>query len=437
MPDLLSNAFAFVFALGVIIFVHESGHLIVAKFFDTRVLTFSLGFGKRLWGFERGETDYRVSLVPLGGYVRLGGEDPNEVSEDPRDFLNKPRWQRVLVYLAGPVMNIILSVGLIAVLFMVGIQVPMLQNVEPVVGFVEEQSAGEAAGVVVGDRIVGVDGEPTASWEDVQFALMTSPERSVSLSIERGERRFDIDVTPRMVEKYEFGDAGLYPLYLPRVTQIFDDSPAAAAGFWVGDELRTVDGRPIGDSAGFIEIIQESPGRLLEVGVLRDGREVTLEVTPDGPVGEARIGIGLGVLQRYGPVKAVVESAKYNFDIARQTFAVLGKIATGHLGARSISGPIEIAAMSGAAVRSGFRNLLYLMGLISISIGILNLLPIPMLDGGQISVLLIESLRQRDLSLVVKERIQQVGFYMIVMLMVVVLYFDIVKNLPEGLLPGS
>ena len=122
MPDLLSNAFAFVFALGVIIFVHESGHLIVAKLFDTRVLTFSLGFGKRIWGFERGETEYRVSLVPLGGYVRLGGEDPSEVGDDPRDFLNKPRWQRVLVYLAGPAMNVILSVLLIAVLFMVGIQ---------------------------------------------------------------------------------------------------------------------------------------------------------------------------------------------------------------------------------------------------------------------------------------------------------------------------
>ena len=147
MPDLLSNALAFIFALGVIIFVHEAGHLLVAKYFDMRVLTFSLGFGKRLWGFERGGTDYRVSLVPLGGYVRLGGEDPTESTEDPRDFLNKPRWQRILVYLAGPAMNIVLSIVLIAVLFMVGIQVPMLQNIEPVVGLVAEGSAGKAAGV--------------------------------------------------------------------------------------------------------------------------------------------------------------------------------------------------------------------------------------------------------------------------------------------------
>ena len=437
MPDLLSNAFGFILALGVIIFVHEAGHLIVAKMFDTRVLTFSLGFGKRLWGFRRGETEYQVSLFPLGGYVRLGGEDPGEESSDPRDFLNKPRWQRILVYLAGPAMNIVLSVVLIAGLFMVGIQVPMLQTVEPIVGFVQEGSAGEAAGVTVGDRVVEVDGEATESWEDVQFALMTSPEQAVALGIDRDGLRLDVVVTPEKVEKYEFGDAGLGPRYLPRVTQIFGDSPAEAAGFRVGDEIRTVDGRPIIDSNGFVEVIQESPGRQVEVMVLRDGAETTLTVVPDGPAGEARIGIGLGVLQRYGPVQAVVESVKYNIDIAEQTFAVLGKIFTGQLGARSISGPIEIAAMSGAAVRSGFRNLIYLMGLISISIAILNLMPIPMLDGGQICVLLIESVRQRDLSLVVKERIQQVGFYMIVMLMVVVLYFDLVKNLPEGLLPGS
>jgi regulator of sigma E protease len=437
MPDLLSNTLAFILALGVIIFVHEAGHLIVAKMFDTRVLTFSLGFGRRLWGFRRGETDYRVSLVPLGGYVRLGGENPGEESADPRDFLNKARWQRILVYLAGPAMNIVLSVVLIAVLFMIGIQVPMLQTVEPVVGFVEEGSAGEAAGVKVGDRVVAVDGKPAESWEDVQFALMTSPGRPVSLDLERDAERLEVEVTPALVEKYEFGDAGLYPQYLPRVTQVFDDSPAEAAGFRTGDEIRTVDGRPITDSNGFVEVIQRSPGRRVEVLVLRDGAETVLAVVPEGPEGEARIGIGLGVLQRYGPVQAIVESVRYNIDIARQTFAVLGKIVTGQLGARSISGPIEIAAMSGAAARTGFRNLLYLMGLISISIAILNLMPIPMLDGGQIFVLLIESVRQRDLSVVVKERIQQVGFYMIVMLMVVVLYFDLVKNLPEGLLPGS
>jgi len=437
MSDLLSNTLAFVFALGVIIFVHEAGHLIVAKLFGTRVLTFSLGFGKRLWGFTRGETEYRVSLVPLGGYVRLGGENPDEVSDDPRDFLNKPRWQRILVYLAGPGMNILLSIVLIAGLFMVGIQVPMLQNLEPIVGYVEEGSPAETAGIVPGDHVVRVADEEVDNWEDVQFALMTSPGQPVVLELDRAGERLRVTVTPRKVEKYEFGEAGLAPRYLPRVTQVFKDSPAAAADFRVGDEIRSVGGRPISDSAGFVKVVQESAGRSIEVTVLRDAERVTLSVVPEGSTGEGRIGIGLGVLQRYGPVRAVIESVRYNINVASQTFAVLGKIFSGSLGARSISGPIEIAAMSGAAVRSGFRNLIYLMGLISISIAILNLLPIPVLDGGQIFILLIESARRRDLSLKFKERVQQVGFYAIIMLMVVVLYFDLVKNIPDGLLPGG
>ena len=226
MPDLLSNTLAFVFALGVIIFVHEAGHLIVAKLFGTRVLTFSLGFGKRLFGFEHGETEYRVSLVPLGGYVRLGGENPDEITDDPREFLNKPRWQRVLVYLAGPAMNIILSVVLIAGLFMVGIEVPMLQNLDPIVGFVEESSPAADAGLLAGDRIVAIDNDAVENWEEVQFALMTSPDRPLLLSVDRDGERFEASVTPRRVEKYEYGDAGLLPQYLPRITQVSSCSPA-------------------------------------------------------------------------------------------------------------------------------------------------------------------------------------------------------------------
>lgn len=437
MTDLLSNTLAFIFALGVIIFVHEAGHLIVAKMFDTRILTFSLGFGKRVWGFQRGETDYRVSLVPLGGYVALGGENPEEVTDDPREFLNKPRWQRVLVYLAGPAMNIILSILLIAGLFMVGIEVPMMQTLDPIIGFVEESSAASEVGLQAGDRILTVDGDAVDNWEQIQFALATSPETPVALQVDRDGEVFDTTITPRKVPKYEYGDAGMWARYLPRITQVSGGSPAERAEFRIGDEIRSVDGRPISSSTELVEIIQVSGGRPIEVEVLRDTQQVMLSVTPEGEEGAAVIGVGLGVLQRYGPGRAVIESLRYNVNIARQTFSVVGRMISGRLGARSISGPIEIAAMSGAAVRSGFRNLIYLMGLISISIAILNLMPIPVLDGGQITVLLIEGIRRRDLSLKVKERINMVGFYAVIMLMVVVLYFDLVKNLPAGLLPGS
>ena len=432
--NLLSNTAAFVFALGVIIFFHEFGHLLAAKAFNVRVLTFSLGFGRRLWGFKRGETDYRVALFPLGGYVQLGGEDPSEVTDDPREFANKPRWQRVVVYLAGPAMNAVLSVALLAVVFMLGMEVAALREVPPVVGVVAEESPAATAGLEPGDRIEAVDGKPVSRWDDVHFALLTSPGRAVELTLRRDGQSLSVTVVPDVVPRYEFGDAGVFPQLLPRIAQVLEDSPAAIAGFVLGDEVRAVDGRSVSSSRDFIAQIEERPGRAATVEVMRDGRLQTLTVTPRSEDGVGKIGVVIGYYQRYGPVAALGASVRYNIDIVRQTFAALAKIVTGRLAARSaLSGPIEIAALSGAAARSGFKVLLHLMGIISISIGILNLLPIPILDGGQITVLLFEGLRRRDLSLKVKERIQQVGFALVVVLMVMVLYFDLVKNLP---LPG-
>jgi regulator of sigma E protease len=437
--NVLSNTLAFVFALGVIIFVHEAGHLLVAKAFNVRVLTFSLGFGRRLFGVRRGETDYRVSLVPLGGYVRLGGEDPAEVDpDDTREFLNKPRWQRVLVYLAGPAMNVVLAILLIAAVFMVGVEVSAIPDVPPVVGHVVEGSPADRAGLAVGDEVVEIAGKPVDSWDEVQFAFLTAPERAVPLTVLRGGERRALTVTPDKVPKYEFGDAGALPKQLPTVSTVVAGSPAEAAGFRPGDEIRGVDGRSIGSGNDFVEYVESRPGQALTVEVLREGLPVEVEVVPrlDGKVG--RIGVNLSYFQRFGPLESFVQSARFNLQITRQTFQMLGKILTGEVAAKSaFSGPIEIAALSGAAARTGLRSLVQLMGLISISIAILNLLPIPVLDGGQIAILLVESVRRRDLSLRVKERIHQVGFVLIMALMVMVLYFDVVKNAPAGLIPGS
>ncbi|HSS77696.1 MAG TPA: site-2 protease family protein [Thermoanaerobaculia bacterium] len=185
--DILTNLLAFAFALGVIIVVHEAGHLMVAKAFGVRVLTFSIGFGRRLWGFTRGDTEYRVSLVPLGGYVRLGGENPDEISDDPREFLNKPRWQRILVYLAGPAMNVLLAIILIAGLFMAGIEVMSLPDTPPVIGGVEAGTSAAQAGLQRGDLILKVKGEAVEDWNAVVFALIASPDRPVPLTIRRGQ----------------------------------------------------------------------------------------------------------------------------------------------------------------------------------------------------------------------------------------------------------
>jgi regulator of sigma E protease len=439
MSAILTNLLAFAFALGVIIFVHEGGHLLMAKSFGMRVLTFSLGFGRRLWGFTRGETDYRVSAIPLGGYVRLGGENLEEATGDPREFLSKPRWQRVMVYVAGPFMNVVLAIALFSALFMVGIAVPNPAGIPSVVGAVEPGSSAAAAGIARGDRIVAANGEAVSSWQDLGFALVTSPGKPLHLTFDRGGRTLQATVTPQRDPRNEVGDfAGLFPSVRPQVTDVRDATPAAAAGFRTGDEIRAVDGHPIADNRDFVAYIEKRAGQPVEIQVLRDGRLMTLPVVPKLENGRGIIGIGIGFYQRYSPGQAVVESVRYNVQIVVETFRLIGKIFTRQISAKgALAGPIEIAAESGAAARTGFKYLLHLMGFISISIAILNLMPIPILDGGQIFILLIEGVIRRDLSLRLKEVIAQVGFVMILLLMFVVIWFDISKHLPTHLLPGS
>ncbi len=438
MIDILGNALAFIFALGIIIFVHESGHYLAAKGFGMRVLTFSLGFGKRLWGFQRGETEYRLAALPLGGYVKLSGEEPGEGGDDPRDFPNRPRWQRIVVYLAGPAMNAVLAVLLVAVLFMVGIEVPALQNIPTEVGTVEPGSAGAAAGILPGDDVVAVNGKSVERWQEVAFAVMTSVGREVTLELERDGRRLTVRVVPQKLPEVDLGDAGIYPRVLPRIARVVPGSPAESAGLQLGDEVRGVDGRRLANPAEFVEYIEGKRGVEVRVEVLRAGAPLTLAVVPADQDGKGKIGVGLSIAQRYGPWRALVESVRFNGEIARQSLVVVGKIFTREVKARSaLAGPIEIAAQSGAAARSGLKNLVYLIAVISVSIGLLNLFPVPLLDGGQILLLLVESVIRRDLPLALKERINQVGLVLIVLLMATVLVFDITKNLPAFLRPGT
>lgn len=432
MINTLQTILSFLFALGVIIVVHEAGHLLVAKAFGVRVLTFSVGFGRRIWGVQRGETEYRVSLVPLGGYVRLSGENPEEATSDPRDFLSKPRWQRILVYLAGPAMNVILALLIFAGLFMVGIQIPFLPDVPPVVGLVETGSSAAAQGIQVGDRIVTVNGRAVESWQNVLMSLISSrPGSEVQLTLERGGQRIEKSVMPTDIKNQGRDSAGLYPLLRPQIIKVLSSSPAEKAGFRSGDEIRTINGRPVADNKDFIAQIEKQPGKSVVVEVARDGQPLSVTVIPRNDNGIGKIGAEIGVFQKYGPLRAFSMSARYNVLIVRETLSILGKVFTREVSAKSaFAGPIEIAKQSGDAARRGFKELIYLMGFLSISIAFMNLLPIPILDGGQILILLIEEVIRRDLSLQFKEVVSQVGFFMILALMAMVIYFDIGKLLP-------
>ncbi len=433
MPHFVSTLLAFAFVIGVIIFVHEAGHFLVAKAFGMRVLAFSLGFGRRLWGFRRGDTEYQIAMLPLGGYVKLAGEEPEEGGEggdDPRDFLNRPRWQRIVVYLAGPFMNLVLSVSLIAGLFMVGVDVPALQKIPTVVGQVEADSPAARAGIEPGDRILAVDGHRVDRWQDVLFAVMTSIGRPVELRLDHAGSERAISVVPIRPKGYDFGEIGIYPKVLPTIGQVVAASPAAQAGFQVGDKVRAVDGRPILSPSDFVAYVEKRPDKVIAVEVLRKESLATLHVTPAAQDGKGKIGVLLTVEQHFPPLEAISESVRFNFDIARQSLAVIGKIFERRVEAKSaLAGPIEIAAQSGAAARTGFKSLLYVMAVLSVSIGLLNLFPVPLLDGGQITVLLIESLARRDLSVTVKIRLAQVGLAFIVLLMATVIWFDLSKTL--------
>ena len=439
MFDFLLYPLAFVLGLGIIVFVHEFGHHAVAKLFGVRVVTFSLGFGKRLWGFRHNGTDYRVSAVPLGGYVRMGGELPDEHTGDPSEFLSKPRWQRIIVYLAGPAMNVVLSIAVIAAVFMSGIDVQALQGLPPVVGFVEEDSAAQAAGLTPGDRIVKLDGKPVEEWKEVSFILMTSPERPIPVELRRGNEVLSAVITPKKDPVREFGVAGVYPELRLRISQVVEGQPAEAAGFVPGDEPRSVGGRPVNDGNEFVEQLQAHGGGDVEIEVLRGKQLVSLVVTPrlSEEDGKWKIGVVLGIYRPLPLGEAIAESVAYNIEIVVNTGRILGKLFTREISAKSsLSGPIEIAAISGQAAKRGFKDWLFMVGFLSISIGLMNLLPIPILDGGHITILVIESVMRRDMSLIVKERITQVGFMMLMTLMAVVIFFDLAKNLPS-LIPGS
>lgn len=421
----------FLFVLAVIIFVHEAGHLIVAKLFNVRVLTFSLGFGKRLFGFERGGTDYRVSLIPLGGYVRLGGENPDEVSDDPREFLNKPRWQRILVYLAGPAMNYVLASAVVTTLLIVGAPVPnLILDVDPVVGAIEPGSAAGQAGLEAEDVILEIDGTEIDSWQDLALLTSGAPGRPLAVVYERGGERRQTTLTPIKVEPHGYGDAGIEPVIAPQLTLIVPGGRAEGVGLQVGDELLSIDGRPIADPDDFVSHLQTHPDVPVAIGIRRAGVESVVTVTPQGVEGVGKIGVNLGYQAPLGFFKAFTTSLSYCVELTKSTFAVLGRILSGRASVKAnISGPLDIAEMSHRMAQAGWAPLFNLIALLSVSIAIFNLLPIPLLDGGQIFVLLVETVRGRDLSLTVKERIQQVGLVLVLALMASILALDFLKRL--------
>jgi regulator of sigma E protease len=429
----LTNLAALIPVLGVIIFFHEFGHFITAKAFRMRVFIFSFGFGRRLLGFKWGDTDLRVSMIPLGGYVKLEGEPEDHISEDTstlgdgRDFTARPRWQRFVVYLAGPVFNGILAIAAFTALFMFGFGVDAVLRDRPVIGAVEAGSPAAGAPLLPGDEILAIDGAAKKDWEDALVAIVIRPDRPLQVRVRRGaeEKEFTIRSTSAAARD-GMGQIGVSPLV--RIGQVLPNSAAQRAGLRDDDGILAVGGKPITSFGDIPGILGSSPPGPVSLQLLRDGAIVELSVTPEN----GRIGVtNKTILRKLGFREAVREAFAATWNLTRQTFQILHGLVTASISPKAaLSGPLGIAKASGDAARSDapLLALLFLVATLSVSVGILNLFPLPPLDGGHLAVLAAESVIRRDLSLRVKMWIMNAGAMVLFLLIGLVLYSDLSKT---------
>ena len=428
----MTNILAFVFVLGVLIFVHELGHFLMARRIGVRVLTFSLGFGPKLLSVRRGETEYCISAIPLGGYVKMAGENPEDARTGADDeFLSKTKWQRFQVLFMGPVMNLVLALVVMALVLYQGAKVPSFQDEPVVIGSFEPNSAGQAAGLQIGDRIVMVDGKPVANWEEFSMAILPKAKRTVSLVVERNGQAAEKQVVPTAVGKFELGETGVRPIMRPQLVTISPGEPASEADLRPGDVVVAVQDERSPTRERIIEIIKANEKRPLRFEILRGGQMLTVSVTPRKTEGMVRIGSQISPTELHdiqpGVFEAIKMSFQQNWEWSTLIVKTLIGLFTRETSVKQLMGPVAIADLSGSAAEQGWVQLFSLMAMISLNLGLLNLMPIPVLDGGHIAILALEGLSRRDFSMKVKEKMLLAGFVLLLMLMVTVIYNDLTR----------
>lgn len=417
------------------ILIHEFGHYAVAKWLGVRVEQFAIGFGKRLIGFRKGETDYRINAIPLGGYVKMSGENPmDQRTDDPREFLNHSRWHRFLIAIAGPTMNILLAIVLLTTVYMVHYEYPAVYDQAPVIGWVLKDTAAAKAGFQTGDRITRIDDIQNPTWEQVELKEALSPAQPLSVQIERDGQSISKTVTPEPTGVDQIGFAGWTPKEQNVViTDLVEGMPADKAGLKEGDKILSMDGKPVPALAAMIETLKVTKDKPITLTVLRKGEEKTFTVQP--VLYDKSYRIGIGSMEMKVKTLPFAEALQLSLHENRQNalliLELVKKMVQHKISVRSIEGPIRIGQAAGeAARRKGWTPLMQLTAAISLNLGVFNLLPIPILDGGVILFLLIEGLMRRDISLNIKERVYQAAFVFLVLFAVMVIYNDLVKTIP-------
>ena len=508
---------AFIFVIGILVFIHELGHFLLAKWSGVRVEKFSLGFGKKIFGVRKGETEYLLCALPLGGYVKmygegsegnfivdkvdpgsdadkagfrpgdrivsiegieltsfprwkqleaslekepakdyqfvlerddkkiditakagsLGGADTYSEKEYPRGFSNQPLLNRLLIVVAGPFMNFLLPFFFLPIVYMIGISVPAYLEQAPVIGYIKPGSLAEEAGFMKGDKILEIEGTEVSDWKDVNIELQTNPDALLNIEVDRGGVRKDIPVKAQASSEGMVAIGFGEPIKA-RVGTVVAGTPADKADLQKGDEILEVNGAKIKDWDHMASIVKENSGKEVTLLIKRQGKEMTKLITPETSVETGKGAIGISpyqeeIVKKYGFFQAIVNGVKEAANMIAEVVVLLfgflyklvtGKIALGTAG-KSLAGPILIAKVSGAAAENGIAQLLQFTCFISINLAVINLFPIPMLDGGHVLYLIIESIKKKPLSQRTLEISQKIGLTILIFIMFVAIYNDL------------
>jgi regulator of sigma E protease len=445
-----NSIFAFIVVLGVLIFVHELGHFLVARLCGVGVEKFSLGFGPRLIGKKIGITDYRVSAIPLGGFVKMVGDEPGadiDPENIPISFENKSVFKRMSIVAAGPLSNFGLAVFIFYVIF----QTFGMELIQPVVGSVVEEAPVPTQGFALEDRILAIDGVPVKSWRDITEATSASDGRPLSFTVRRQDADLTIKVVPTLkagsnlfgeeITQYSV-NISPFPVLKPIIGDVHEDTPAQRAGLQKNDLIIAVNGKKVASWKEMAGIISESKGKEMVLAVLRENTELVIKVVPElvseknvAGQNSQRYMIGIAATavsplvftQKLNPLQALGESVYRTYDITRLTIVSVVKLIQGRISAKTLGGPIMIAEMAGQQAKEGMLNLLFFIAVLSINLGVLNFLPIPVLDGGHLLFFLVEAIKGSPVKTRVREVSQQVGVLILVMLMIFVFYNDIMR----------
>ena len=434
---MITNIISFLVVLGILIFVHELGHFIIAKRSGVGVLKFSLGFGPKIVSKTMGETEYQISAFPLGGYVKIVGENPeDEVSEKDRvrSFSGKSIWTRMAIIIFGPFMNLFLSFVLLCLVALIGYTIPAFMEAPPRIGWVEPDTPAQRSGIHPGDLITRINHRKVSNWEEVKFILASNPNARLRLDIEREGLSLTKELIPEERGLFGSGYAGLQPEWLPLIKKVLKGEPADLAGLREGDLVLAIDGEEMGHWIQMAMTIWKHPDKTLTFTVKRGQEILSFPITPKAmETDEKTIGLigisnpGETIFKQYGPFRAVIWGGRETLQLAKKTITVLWRLVTRRISFRTVGGPILIFQVAGRVAKAGLTDFMLFMAGLSITLAIINTIPIPVLDGGHLLFLGIEGIRGKPLGLKARELAYRTGLVIVIMLMLLVFYNDIAR----------